>query len=79
MSGEKKDKKMEKKNSEEVLKMMIKLLLPYIDELATSKKEGRQFEYGEKLAYTECLEWIQKWEYAECYGLNCDIEKRYPL
>ena len=72
---------MQKKTSEEILIMMIELLLLYIEELFEYKTndEAHQFQYGERLAYTECLEWIQLWEKAEEYGLYFDIEKRFPL
>lgn len=71
---------MRKKNAEEVLEMMIELLLLYLEELFEYKDvEGQQFQYGERTAYTECLEWIQMWKYAELNGLDFDIEKRYPL
>ena len=54
---------MRKRNSEEVLEILIKLLLSYIDELYEYKDiEKAQFEYGERTAYTECLEWIQEWK-----------------
>ena len=68
------------RNAEEVLEMMIEMLLIYIEELFDCKdEEGQQFEYGERLAYTECLEWIQKWKYSRINGLDFDIEERYPL
>ncbi len=68
------------KSAEEVLKRMIGSLLFYIDELSEFKdRKGQQFQYGERLAYTECLEWIQEWQYAAKNGLDFDIEKRYPL
>ena len=71
---------MQKRSAEEVLEIMIDLLLLYIDELFEYKDiEGQQFQYGERLAYTECLEWIQEWKYAEINGLDFDVEKRYPL
>ena len=69
---------MRKKSSEEVLEMMIKILLMYIEELSEYTEE-EVFLYGERLAYTECLEWIQMWRYAEINGLDFDIEKKYPL
>ena len=71
---------MNDRNSEEVLEMMISILLTYIENLFEYKdEEGQQFEYGERLAYTECLCWIQKWKYAKMNGLDFDIEKKYPL
>ena len=71
---------MKKKSAEEVLEMMIELLLIYVEELFEYKDiEGQQFQYGERLAYTECLEWIQMWKYAPINGLDFDIEKRFPL
>ena len=69
---------MQKKSSEEVLEMMIQILLVYIEELSECTEEDG-FLYGERLAYTECLEWIQEWKYAEINGLNFDVEKKYPL
>ena len=71
---------MNDKSSDEVLQMMIETLLIYIEELFDYKNvEGQQFQYGERLAYTECLEWIKEWEHAKRNGLNFDIEEKYPL
>ncbi len=68
------------RSSDEVLKMMIDILLNYIEELFEYKlRAGEEMQYGERLAYTECLEMIQTWKYASIYGLGFDIEKRYPL
>lgn len=63
-------------NSEQVLEYLISLLLEYINELYDEKSE---FCYGERVAYTECLEIIQHWDKAKKKGLNFDIEKKYPL
>ena len=71
---------METKSAEEVLEMMIKTLLVYLEELFEYKDiKTQQFQYGERLAYTECLEWIQSWEKAKINGLDFDIEQKYPL
>lgn len=71
---------MRKSSSDEVLEKMIALLLLYVDELFEFKdEEGAQFQYGERTAYTECLELLQHWEHAEKNGLDFDVEKRYPL
>lgn len=59
---------------------MSELLLCYLEELADSKVDGDQFVYGEKTAYTECLEVIQYyWSQAKRHGLDFNIEGRYPL
>ncbi len=63
-------------NSEQVLEYMIELLLEYVDELFC---ENNDFCYGERTAYTECLEIIQYWKKAKFKGLDFDIEKKYPL
>lgn len=71
---------MYERSAEEVLEMMIELLLQYLEELFPYKnREGDLFQYGERTAYTECLEWIQQWKYARYNGLTFDIEKIYPL
>lgn len=68
------------RNAECVLREMIKRLLNYVEELSIYRNEAEyQFEYGERTAYTECLEWIQTWTDAENYGLNFNIEDKYPL
>ncbi len=71
---------MRKLNAEEVLSYMIDLLILYLTELSHVFDEpSTQFTYGEKLAYTECLEWIADWEKAEENGLDFEVEKRFPL
>ena len=66
--------------AEQVLEKLIKILLGYLEELAEFKNvQGQLFEYGERLAYTECLEWIQEWKYAKLHGLDFEIEQKYPL
>ncbi len=71
---------MMKNSAKYILKKMIKLLLLYIEELSEYKdNKETQFEYGEKTAYTECLEMLQGWSKAKKYGLDFDIEEKYPL
>lgn len=66
--------------AELVLENLINLLLLYLEELKDfNQVESEMFCYGERLAYTECLEVIQKWDLAKEKGLNFDIEKKYPL
>ncbi len=67
-------------NTKSVLQYIIKILLRYIDELKDIQNtESEQFQYGEKTAYTECLELLQMWEHSDKCGLNFEIEKKYPL
>lgn len=67
-------------SSHETLQMIISILLNYLEELNGIKSsDENQFAYGEKTAYTECLELIQLWEKAHVNGLNFNIEERYPL
>lgn len=71
---------MQKKTADEVLIFLISLLTAYLEELASSTAlDEDQFCYGEKTAYTECLECLQAWEFAESFGLDFDVEERFPL
>ena len=56
------------------LKERIEEYLNALNECADS-----DFLYGEKTAYVECLEIIQRWQEAESVGLHYSIEERYPL
>ena len=69
---------MQKKSSDELLEFVIFSLLLALEELSSVPNDNL-FCYGEKTAYVECLEWLQKWEKAEIYGLNFNVEKRFPL
>jgi len=66
-------------NAQEILEFAINLLLYYVEELSYVTDEADPFAYGEKTAYTECLEIFQYWDKAKDKGLNFDIETRYPL
>ena len=67
-------------NAQDTIIYLKDLLLNYLDELkGVRDKSDTLFAYGEKTAYTECLEVLQLWENAERNGLDFDIEKRYPL
>ncbi len=69
-----------KRGAKCILKKMIKLLLLYLEELSEYKdNKETQFQYGERTAYTECLEIIQGWSKAKKYGLDFNIEEKYPL
>lgn len=65
------------RTAEEVLEYMKELLETYLGEL--NGLEKNEFAYGEKTAYVECLEIIQFWEKAQTFGLDYDIENRYPI
>lgn len=64
--------------AEEVLIYLIQVLLEYLEELAGADRNNK-FLCGEQIAYVECLEIVQLWEYAEKYGLNFNIEELFPL
>lgn len=69
---------MQKKTSAQLLSAMIPLLIENLEELSSAPDDD-PFAYGEKTAYVECLEWLQAWEHAEKFGLNFEVEKRFPL
>ena len=71
---------MQKKNADELLIFLISLLTSYLEELSSaSAADSDLFCYGEKTAYAECLEMLQRWEHAERNGLDFNVEKRFPL
>ena len=71
---------MQKKTANELLIFLISLLTAYLEELSSSSAlDPDLFCYGEKTAYTECLEWLQQWEFAQANGLDFDVENRFPL
>ena len=71
---------MQKKTANELLIFLISLLTDYLEELSSSSAlDENQFCYGEKTAYTECLELLQQWEFAEAFGLDFEVEQRFPL
>ena len=69
-----------KLDSIKLLQCIIKLLTQYLAELSdVSDRPDSQFAYGEKTAYTECLEFLSYWDEAEQNGLDFEVEKRFPL
>lgn len=71
---------MQKKTAQEVLTYLITILLAYLEELSDVVNiPQEQFAYGEKTAYTECLEILSEWKYAEKFGVPVDVEKVFPL
>ena len=69
---------MKQQNAKNVLINLISLLIQNLIELNDSSPNNG-FVYGEKTAYVECLEAISDWKKAVKYGLNFDVEYRFPL
>ena len=66
--------------AKKVLEHMAERLLEYLEELKnTQSNDSDCFGYGERTAYTECLEMIQLWKNAKQIGLDFEIEKRFSL
>ena len=53
------------KKRKRTLEYMANVLLLYLEELSGVGNLDDSFLYGEKTAYTECIEWVQTWEEAE--------------
>ena len=71
---------MQKKTAEQTVSYMIQLLTDYLTELSdVHDTPNEQFAYGEKTAYTECLEILSSWEHAKQHGLTENVETRFPL
>ncbi len=68
---------MEALTAEETLRQLIERLTRCLTELEGAPHT--EFTYGEKTAYVECLEWIQRWQEAAKNGLEGNVEKRFPL
>lgn len=63
-----------------VLRCLAKYLLECIEELSENKDTKEEsFQYGERVAYTECLECLQNLAKDIHCVPNFDIEKKYPL
>ena len=69
---------MKKLNARETLLAITELLLYYAEELRDATPQSG-FAYGAKTAYVECLEMIQLWDSAHKFGLDFEIESKYPL
>ncbi len=66
--------------AEETLEYLIELFVYYLEELKEANEYNKNpFIHGEKTAYVECLEIIQRWDKASTKGLGFDIEKRFPI
>lgn len=65
--------------AEETIKHLIELVQLNLEELEAATEIDNLFLHGEKVAYVECLEVLQKWECAVDLGLDYDIEERFPI
>ena len=71
---------MKKLTAVETLSYLIELFLEYLESLSeVCDLNKEQFVLGEKTAYVECLEIIQKWEHAGKSGLDFNIEAKFPV
>ncbi len=68
-----------KRKAEDILIDMIHFFQEYLDAINDYNDVDMDFLEGEKFAYVECLEMIQEWEKADEYGLDYDIEEKYPV
>ena len=64
-------------NAKEILIYLTETLLFYLEELSDIDKNA--FTNGEKTAFVECLEILQHWNESTLYGLDFDIEGKYPI
>ncbi len=69
---------MKKLTEKETLLYLIQRLTHNLLELQEGLEET-DFIQGERTAYVECMEWLQRWRAAEENGLDYEIEKRFPL
>lgn len=70
---------MGRKSADKILVSLVKALERNLEELSEPSPQGNgEFINGEKTAYVECLEYIQ-YLAKQAYGLDFDIEDRYPL
>lgn len=66
-------------NEQQVLSFLIDTITQRLDDLYKNGSAATQFVCGEQTAYVECLEILQHLRSAERYGLDFDIEKKYPV
>lgn len=71
---------MKKFTAEEVMEELLATVMESLEDLTDVRNAlGEQFAYGEKTAFVEIAEILQRWEKASAYGLNFNIEDKYPL
>lgn len=61
--------------ADEILNELMNFLLNNLNELKEFHNVSEQlFQYGEKTAYIECFELIQRWEKAGKFGPDFNVE-----
>lgn len=70
---------MKKLSAKDALGYLIEIIHLNLEELEERSDADDQFVFGEKVAYVECLEILQLWELAENFGLDYEIERRFPI
>ena len=65
------------KTAKEALMYLVRTLTAYLEDLNFNAKTP--FAHGEKTAFVECLEMIQKYYGATELGLDYDVEARFPI
>ncbi len=71
---------MRKLTAKQTLKNLIDVLTESLQELNEEPpSETADYIQGEKTAYAECLEIVQKWKRAKRYGIDYDVEKEFCL
>lgn len=66
-------------DADAILVTLINHLTENLTELSGCDIEDNDYVEGQKTAWIECLELIQKWELAKMYKLDFEIEKKFPL
>ena len=64
-------------DAEETIIYLIELYIQYLEELNAAPRND--FTIGEMTTYVETLEILQRWEKANCYGLDFVIEDKYKI
>ena len=71
---------MRKLTAKQTLEYLIEVLTESLQELKEEPpSEAAEYIQGEKTAYAECLEIVQKWKHAKRYGIDYDVEDHFSL
>lgn len=64
---------------DKILKITIQKITEILEELSAEGVEMNDFILGQKYAFIECLEILQAFQLAKYFGLDYDIEDKFPL